>query len=145
MKEITADTIAACEMKHLMHADGKDRYGRFVVNISRVVEHPRLQCSAKQWMRRGKPVQVTWSLDGEEIGTLENALAAYNALPLPPVGPYERGALSAIPDEWEVHDDAPPPVVVTLMNMALVEKRREAGHTEYRRTDLGRQVLADGK
>jgi hypothetical protein len=140
---LTPASIMGCTLSKGLHGDGKDKQGRFFFNQVTIAEYPRLQRRTKVWSRRGVASQVTWIVDGEDIGTLENALAALNANPLPPVGPAEVGALLAIDDEWTIHDDQPPPIVLTLLDKGLVEVRREAGHTEYRRTELGREILGE--
>lgn len=138
MPEIAPESLKDCHTRRVMHMDGADRDGRWFADVQQVVEYPRLQRTIKQWRKRTKLPETIWSVDGEEIGTLENALAALNALPLPPASVTELALLELIGDDWM----ATPVARISIMGLrdkALVEFDEER---RCRRTDLGRMVLA---
>lgn len=144
MSEITAEDIAACHFERRgTHVDGRDRDGKWFADVQRLVEHPRLSRTVQQWMKRTKRSETFWSLDGEVIGTLENTLAAYNALPLPPVSITEHAMLDMISDDWMPAPTAPIHML-SMRDKGLIEFNPEE-RGQVRRTELARTILKGEK
>lgn len=132
-------SLEGCKMRAGAHLDGGDKDGKWFANVEQVVEHPRLSRIVKQWRKRTKAPETIWNLDGEPVGTLEEALAAYNAKPLPDVSIVERTLLDQIGDEWMATPVAPI-LMMSLRDKGLIEFHVEQ-RGQVRRTAVARRVL----
>lgn len=139
MPRITEESLTDSFFRHVAHLDGRDAHGSWFADLMQCVAHPRVTKMLKTWRKRGKASETIWGLDGEMIGTLANTLAAYKALPIPPVSITERTILEQIGEKWM----APPMAPIHLMSL------RDKGLIEFhdrnnvRRTRLGNEVLSE--
>lgn len=144
MADLIPELLDALPRRRVIHADGTDKFGRFFLNIERVVDYPRITRHVKQWQRRGKAVEITWSLDGGPEGTAEAVIEALAKASLPETTPVERAALlTVVNDDWTEQQGDMPIRLQGLSAKALIEWRDDPGTKNHcRRTDLGRAVLA---
>lgn len=144
MPEITIENIETLPRQRRAHLDGGDRSGRFFIEFQVLADNPRIGRTEKHWHRRGKPVEVTWSLDGEPVGSAESVVAALAANPFPPTTPVEKAALlSVVGDDWTKQEGMMPIKLQSLTEKGLIEWREQNGTRDHcRRTELGKRLLA---
>lgn len=90
---VTHKTIAACHTTESCHFTGNGFFGY----EHRVVEYPRMK-RRDTYNKIDKSVASTWFVDGIEVGTIDEAIAAVNAPPV--LSPEEAEAFAKVPDEF---------------------------------------------
>lgn len=78
------DLLTGDKWQFLWHGDGSDKNGRFTINGYRSDRHPRIEVTSQAWRKSGVPHIVTYYLDGDPVGSRENAIAGLLANPEAP-------------------------------------------------------------
>lgn len=151
MIELTEEALGNAHFTRVSHLDGSDnKRGRFFVNIDKAAEYPRVQRHTKTWRRAGSVNNVqSWVLDGSPVESIAELIEKHNSEELPELTMMERAVLGLIADEWRAETGRTPAVATKLMDMGLIETRRQPiGQTDdisyeqqWRRTDLGRKLV----
>lgn len=134
--------IEGCHLHRIDQDIGRDpRKGGYYTKFERVTEHPRLKRRYTIYSRLGLPDEIAWFADGEQMDSLEEALAWINMVQVPVVSITERTILDQIGDKWQAMP-ATPIHMASLLDKGLVEME-PAGGSRCRLSDLGRKVLDD--